>query len=268
MDDLRLKYDRLNKIIEGYESVLVAFSGGVDSTFLLKAAIEALKEKVVAVTITGELYPPGETEEAADFACALGVEHIIIKNCGLDNPVFTENPPDRCYHCKKEIYMRFVRLAQERGIKVVADGVIADDAGDYRPGLLAGQELGVQSPLKEAGFTKEEIRALSRQFGLPTADKPANPCLASRFPYGTAITSQGLKQVAAAEAIIRSMGIPLVRVRHHGDLARVEVPPGYLRLIVERSAEVEKRLRGTGYTYTALDLRGYRTGSMNETLNL
>lgn len=159
-----------------------------------------------------------------------------------------------------------MELAHKSRISIVADGTNADDTDDYRPGIRAGQELGIVSPLKDAGFTKEEIRAVSRKLGLPTADKPASPCLASRFPYGIKITAEALKQVGAAETIIRKMGIPVVRVRHHGDLARIEVPGEYLHLIVERAAEVERELKNLGYTYAALDLRGYRMGSMNETL--
>ncbi|BAF58433.1 ATP-utilizing enzymes [Pelotomaculum thermopropionicum SI] len=268
MKDLEQKYEHLKEIIKSYGSVLVAFSGGVDSTFVLKAAVDALKEKAVAVTITGELYPPGETEEAARLARFLGAEHIIIENRDLDNPTFASNPPDRCYHCKKNEYGEILKVARERGFNAVIDGLNADDLSDYRPGIRAGQELGVHSPLKDVGLTKEEIRALSRNFGLPTADKPSNPCLASRFPYGTQITSEGLRQVGAAEVILRKMGIPQVRVRHHGNLARIEVPEEYLQFVAERAAEVDRSLKGLGYTYVALDLLGYRAGSMNEALRL
>lgn len=268
MSDLEQKYDGLKKFLKGCGSVMVAFSGGVDSSFLLKAAVEALQEKAVAVTVSGELYPPGETEEAVKLARALGVEHLMIENRDLDDPVFAGNPPDRCYHCKKNEYGRILKLARERGIEVVVDGLNADDLSDYRPGIRAGQEMGVQSPLKDGGFTKEEIRALSRKFGLPTADKPPNPCLASRFPYGTAITPEGLRKVGSAEDALRKMGIPQVRVRHHGELARIEVPPEYLQFVVERAAEAVKSLKELGYAYVALDLQGYRTGSMNEILQL
>jgi len=263
-----LKYSRLKKTLEGYGNILVAFSGGVDSTFLLLAAVDALRDKVLAVTIDGELYSPGEAAEAAELARLLGAEHIILENSDLADPAFAENPPDRCYHCKKDEYGKLLEIAHKRGISVVADGANADDMYDYRPGMRAGVELGVISPLKDTGFTKKEIRALSRKFGLPTADKPANPCLASRFPYGMKITSEGLKQVGAAEAIIRDIGIPVVRVRHHGNLARIEAPVEYHRLILERAAEVESKLKALGYVYVALDLLGYRAGSMNETLKL
>lgn len=268
MDNLEQKYNQLKEIIEGYGSVLVAFSGGVDSSLLLKAAVDALKENTLGVTIAGELYPPGEAEEAAELARLIGSEHMIIENEDLDNPTFTNNPPDRCYHCKKNEYGKIFEVARERGIKVVVDGVNTDDLSDYRPGLRAGIELGVYSPLMDAGLNKEEIRALSRKLGLPTADKPANPCLATRFPYGTPITTQGLRQVGAAEIFLRKLGIPQVRVRHHGNLARIEVPDAYLRFVVEHASEVESKLKKLGYTYVSLDLLGYRTGSMNETLNI
>lgn len=268
MGHLEQKYERLKEILKGYGSVLVAFSGGVDSTFLLKAAVDTLMENVLSVIIAGELYPPGETEEAAGLARLIGSKHIIIYNGDLSDPVFFNNPPDRCYHCKKKWYGQILEAARGRGIKAVVDGVNADDLNDYRPGLRAGIELGVGSPLMDAGLNKKEIRALSRKLGLPTADKPANPCLATRFPYGTPITREALRQVGAAEAILRELGIPLNRVRHHGNIARIEVPDAYKGVVIDYASEVESKLKELGYTYVALDLKGYRTGSMNETLSI
>lgn len=267
MNDLAEKFTHLKELLKSYGNVLVAFSGGVDSTLLLKVAHAVLGDKVLAVTANSEIYPPGEVEEARSLAITIGVAHVVFETKGLKSAAFTGNPPDRCYHCKKELYSQLLTIAREKGIHCVVDGVNADDASDYRPGMRAGVEMGVQTPLKEAGLTKQEIHALSRELGLPTADKPANPCLASRFPYGTEITREGLEMVHMSEVFLRGLGIPQLRVRHHGNLARIEVPGEYLGLVVERSRIVAAKLKEIGYAYVGLDLQGYRTGSMNETLS-
>lgn len=266
MNKLNYKYERLKRLLKNYSSVLVAFSGGADSTLLLKVAHDVLGKKVMAVTASSEIYPPGEADEAKSLARLIGAEHVIVETSGLKSRAFAGNPPDRCYHCKKEVYAGLLELARQRGFNCVVDGVNEDDVDDYRPGIRAGREMGVRSPLKEAGFTKQKIHALSRELSLPTAGKPANPCLASRFPYGTEITKEGLKRVSEAEVFLRNIGLPQLRVRHHGNLARIEVPGEYLDYIVERATEVNTRLKEIGYTYVSLDLQGYRTGAMNETL--
>ncbi len=266
METLQSKRQHLDEIIKSYGSVLVAFSGGVDSTLLLKAALDVLGDKVLAVTATSEIYPPGEAEEASDIARSLGAKHITFKTRGLKSPAFAGNPPDRCYHCKKELYAELLNIAREKGLNYVVDGVNADDAGDYRPGMRAGVEAGVRTPLKQANLTKQDIYALSRDIGLPTAHKPANPCLASRFPYGTEITPEALEMVHKSEAFLKSLGFTPLRLRHHGNLARIEVPGNQMEYALSHSEKITSAIKKIGYTYVTLDLGGFRSGSMNETL--
>jgi len=248
--------------------VLVAFSGGVDSTFLLKTASRELGKDVLAVIARSETYPEREVRAAAKLARELGVRHILIKTGEIDNPSFAENSPLRCYHCKQELFSRLKEMASARSIPYVLDGSNYDDRGDYRPGSKAGRELGVRSPLREAGLTKAEIRSLSKKMGLPTWDKPSLACLASRFPYYTAIERRALLRVGRAEDVVRELGFTQVRVRHHGEIARIEVrPEEFSRLMTGNArAGLTAGLKKLGYAYITLDLEGYRTGSLNEPL--
>lgn len=266
---LQGKFAALGKHLTSLESVVVAFSGGVDSTFLLKAAFDILgKEKVLAVTAESETYQQFEREEAEANARLIGARHLVIHTEELTNPDFASNPPDRCYHCKDELFGKLRGMASTTGIRHVVDGTNFDDLSDIRPGRKAAMENEVLSPLAAAGLTKDDIRSLSRELGLPTWNKPAMACLSSRFPYGTGITTELLDRVAAAEVCLRGLGFTEFRVRHHGDIARIEVSRDTLPKFLDEdvSSTITRTLKGLGYVYVTLDLEGYRTGSMNEVL--
>lgn len=262
------KLDRLKTILRSSGGSAVAFSGGVDSTLLLTVAHEVLGERCLAVIATSSTYPERERERAVRFVEKRGIPHEVIVSEELDIPGFSENPRDRCFYCKSELFRKVRGRADARGLPWIADGANADDTRDYRPGMRAARELGVRSPLLEAGLTKDDIRTLSREvYGLPTADKQSMACLASRFPYGSAITRGKLGQVERIEEYLEGIGFRVFRARHHGDVLRLEIGPDEIAMMLRD--DVRKRVsafaREQGFVYVTLDLDGYRTGSMNET---
>ncbi|MFA5794393.1 MAG: ATP-dependent sacrificial sulfur transferase LarE [Candidatus Brocadiia bacterium] len=263
-DIIESKYQKLLEILRSYDGVVVAFSGGVDSTFLAYAAQQALGDRAMAVTAVSETYTKSERDEAVTLAKQFGIRHIVIRTDELHQPEFSANPPDRCYWCKSELFKKLKAIADKENIRYVADGSTVSDGADYRPGRRAACELDVKSPIAQAGLTKEEVRQLSQKLGIPTWDKPAYACLASRIPYGEAITESKLRRVEKAEDFIRSLGFKELRVRSHGSMARIEVAPEQIGLAIGLKDKIIAELSALGYNYVTLDLEGYRSGSMNK----
>jgi uncharacterized protein len=265
---LEKKIKNLKNYIASLESAIVAFSGGVDSTLLLKIASEVLKDRVLAVTAKSPIFPQSEFKNSKFLAKQLGIKHIIFETYELNNSFFTANDKERCYHCKNELFKLISNLAKELKIKYILDGSNYEDIGDYRPGMRAAERWEVLSPLKEVRLTKKEIRIISKELNLPTWDKPAAACLASRIPYGTKITKDLLLKIDDAESVLKNLGFNQVRVRHHGNIARIEIPSKDMKKILgsEIKSMVVKSLKKLGYIYITLDIEGYATGSMNKTL--
>ena len=266
MQEPTIKMENLKDKLRRMGRVVIAFSGGVDSTFLVKVAYEVLGKNVIAVTAASSTYPKTEFEEAKRLARLIGVRHIIVNSEETEVENFKQNPPNRCYYCKKELFSKLKEIAKKEKINYVLDGTNYDDLTDFRPGMKALRELNIISPLKDAKLTKEDIRNLSKLMNLDTWDKPACACLASRFPYGIRITKERLDRVEKAENVIRNLGIRQLRVRYHNEIARIEVNKKDMQLLLEHSDSIVKKFKELGFIYVTLDMEGYRTGSLNEVL--
>lgn len=262
------KFERLTDLLREQDDLLVAFSAGVDSTFLLKAAHMVLGERAIALTASSPAVPPGELDAAKEFATSLGCRHIVLDSHELANPSYSQNPVNRCFFCKDELYRICRAEADKLGIQCIVDGTNLDDLKDHRPGLKAADEWGVRHPLVEAEMTKKDIRRYSRELQLPTWDKPSSPCLSSRFPYGTEIDLERLKKVAACEVFMKELRFREFRVRYHGELARIEVAQDEIDRLFEKATRdaVVKRFKQVGFKYVSVDLQGFRSGSLNEVL--
>ena len=267
MDNIHQKYQALQMLLESCQQVAVAFSGGVDSTFLLYAAHAVLGDRVLAVTADSAFFPRREQSEAYDFCREHDIRQITFQADVLQDLNIIQNPPDRCYLCKRLIFGSIQKIAAENGITQIAEGSNLDDLGDYRPGMRAIAELGILSPLRDAELTKQEIRQLSKELGLPTWEKPSFACLASRIPYGDLITDDKLRMAERAEAFLLAAGFRQVRVRIHGEIARIEVLPEDFERLLSVRQQIVAELKSIGFRYISLDLTGYRTGSLNEALN-
>jgi pyridinium-3,5-biscarboxylic acid mononucleotide sulfurtransferase len=265
---LNAKLDRMRAIFAPMRSLIVAFSGGVDSTFVLKVAHDTIADSVLALTTTSPTMPDEDRESALEMAHLIGVRHIVVESNELEIPGYAANPINRCYLCKHNLFTVCEAKAAELGIEEIVDGLNLDDLHDYRPGMQAASEKRVRHPLVEAEMTKADVRELSRAMGLPTWDRPASPCLSSRFPYGTEITPEGLTKVAAGEKLLHSMGFAIARVRYHGEVARIELEQSEIARVFEPANRetVEREFKKIGFRFVAIDLKGFRSGSLNEGL--
>jgi pyridinium-3,5-biscarboxylic acid mononucleotide sulfurtransferase len=266
MNSLQTKLQRLRDGFGSMRSVMVAFSGGVDSTFVLRVAHEVIPDRLLALTTTSPTMPEQDRLDAIEIAHALGVRHLMVESNELEIPGYARNPVNRCYLCKHNLFTVCDEKSRELGIETIVDGLNLDDLHDYRPGIRAATELNVRHPLVEAQLTKAEIRELSRSLGLPTWNRPASPCLSSRFPYGTQITPEGLQRVERGERVLRSLGFNVARVRYHGEVARIEVEVDEIGRMLDTTIReaVDRQLREIGFRFVAVDLRGFRSGSLND----
>ncbi|MFH1404014.1 MAG: ATP-dependent sacrificial sulfur transferase LarE [Candidatus Altiarchaeota archaeon] len=262
-EDLKAKKQRLSDFFKGLDGVIIAFSGGVDSSLLAKVSHDTLGEKAIAVTLVSPTSDPSEVGSAGEIAGVIGINHILCPHNELASEGFKSNPEDRCYYCKHELALKMRKIAAEYGVKTIVEGTNASEIRGHRPGYMALREMGILSPLAELGFTKDDVRALSESLRLPNHDKPSTACLASRIPYGTEITGELLSTVSDAESVVRSLGVRQVRVRCLGDVAVIEVDPGEFDKVYDNRDIISDRLLGLGFNRVTMDLKGYRTGSMN-----